>query len=161
MPNHGSQVGLTAELEPVLADDDTPVMQAAEREAVQRGIFAFQREWARYRTAAPTSLVPFHDWGQDRLRSILVRAVTAPTPDEARLFAGWLHDENFGSTGTTPMVPATSARAARYLDPDALVEMPMSELYWPFGLAALHDETLARSVEAVTTGVRALGRVRL
>ncbi len=153
MPNHGSQVGLTAELEPVLADDDTPVMQAVEREAVQRGIFAFQREWARYRTAAPTSLVPFHDWGQDRLRSILVRAVTAPTPEEARLFAGWLHDENFGSTGTAPMVPQTSARAARYLDPDALVEMPMSELYWPFGLAALHDETLARSVEAVATGV--------
>ena len=152
MPNHGSQVGLTAELEPVLADDDTPVMQATEREAVQRGIFAFQREWARYRTAAPTSLVPFHDWGQDRLRSILVRAVTAPTPDEARLFAGWLHDENFGSTGTAAMVPSTSARAARYLDPDALVETPMSELYWPFGLAAIHDETLARSVEAVTTG---------
>ena len=127
MPNHGSQIGLTAELEPVLADDHTPVMQTAEREAVQRGIFAFQREWARYRTAAPTSLVPLHEWGQDRLRSILVRAVTAPTPDEARLFAGWLHDENFGSTGTAPMVPATSARAARYLDPDFLVETPMSD----------------------------------
>jgi FMN phosphatase YigB (HAD superfamily) len=152
MPNHGSQVGLTAELEPVLAADDTPVIQAAERESVQKGILAFQREWARYRTAAPTSLVAFHESGQDRLRSILVRAVTAPTPDEARLFAGWLHDENFGSTGSTAMVPPTSARAARYLEPGALVDMPMSDLYWPFGLAALHDETLARSVEALTTG---------
>jgi FMN phosphatase YigB (HAD superfamily) len=152
MPNHGSQVDLTAELEPVLADDDTPEIQAVEREAVQKGIFAFQREWGRYRTAAPTSLVAFHEWGQDRLRSILVRAVTAPTPDEATLFAGWLHDENFGSTGSAPMVPLTSARAARYVEPHALVETPMSELYWPFGLASLHDERLAESVEAVSTG---------
>jgi FMN phosphatase YigB (HAD superfamily) len=152
MPNHGSQVGLTAELEPVLSDDDTPVLQATERETVQRGIFAFQREWARYRTAAPTSLVAFHEWGQDRLRSILVRAVTAPTSEEARLFAGWLHDENFGSTGSAAMVPSTSVRAARYLEPNALAELPMSEIYWPFGLAALHDETLARSVDVVNTG---------
>jgi predicted HAD superfamily hydrolase len=153
MPGHGSQVGLTAELEPVLSDDDTPIIQAAERESVQRGIFAFQREWSRYRTTAPTSLVAFHEWGQDRLRSILVRAITSPTPDEAKLFAGWLHDENFGGSGSATLVPATSARAARYLDPEALVETDMSELYWPFGLATLHDEALARSVDAVNTGV--------
>ena len=29
MPGHGSQIGLTAELEPVLGDDDTPIIQAA------------------------------------------------------------------------------------------------------------------------------------
>jgi FMN phosphatase YigB (HAD superfamily) len=153
MPGHGSQVGLTAELEPVLSDDDTPHMQAAGREAVQKGVFAFQREWGRYRSTAPTALVSLSEWGQDRLRSILVRAITAPTRDEADLFAGWLHDENFGGAGSEALVPQSSARAARYLDPESLVEMDMSELYWPFGLAALQDETLARSVEAVTTGM--------
>ena len=153
MPAHGSQVGLTAELEPILGEDDTPIIQAAERETVQKGIFAFQREWGRYRTTAPTSLISFHEWGQDRLRSILVRAITAPTVDEAELFAGWLHDENFGGSGSATLVPPTSARAARYLEPELLVELDMSELYWPFGLAALQDETLARSVEAVSTGV--------
>jgi FMN phosphatase YigB (HAD superfamily) len=153
MPEHGSQVGLTAELEPVLDDDIEPGLQAAERTTVQHGIMAFLREWARYRVAAPDGLVPLHDRGQDQVRAILVRALTAPTPDEAALFGRWLHDENFGSVSVETLVPPVSARAARYLDPHALIETPWSELYWPFGLAALHTEDLARALEATTTGV--------
>jgi FMN phosphatase YigB (HAD superfamily) len=153
MPEHGSQTGLTAELEPVLDDDLDVPLQSAERTAVQRGILAFQRDWARYRTAAPGALPPLHDWGQDRLRSILIRALTSPTHDEAALFSGWLHDENFGSTGVETLVPPTSARAARYLEPRALVDTDWSDIYWPFGLAALHDEHLAKAVEAASAGV--------
>jgi FMN phosphatase YigB (HAD superfamily) len=152
MPDHGSQVGLTADLEPVLGDVEDLPMQTAERQTVQQGVFAFQREWARYRTAAGERLVPFHDWGQDRLRSILVRAITSPTIDEASLYAGWLHDENFGSTGVDTLVPHTSARASRHVDPESLLDIQMTDLYWPFGLAALHDEHLAKAVEAATTG---------
>jgi len=79
--------------------------------------------------------------------------MTAPTVDEAALFAGWLHDENFGSTALDPLVSPTSAMAARYLEPRTLLEVPMADIYWPFGLAALHDGQLARAVEAVQTGL--------
>ena len=153
MPDHGSQVDLDSRLEPVLEDADSEPLQSAQRESVQRGVKSFQREWLRYRTSAPEALVPLHEYGQDRLRSILVRSLTAPTTDEAILFSGWLHDENFGSKGQEALVPPTSVRAARYLEPRVVMNTSMAALYWPFGLAALHDEHLARSVEATTSGV--------
>ncbi len=153
MPDHGSQIGLDANLDPILESAEELPVQSAQREAVQKGVAAFQREWVRYRTTMPHALVPLHEYGQDRLRSILVRAMTAPTVDEAALFSGWLHDENFGSSGLDPLVSPTSAKAARYLEPRTLLKAPMTDIYWPFGLAALHDEHLARAVEAVSTGL--------
>jgi FMN phosphatase YigB (HAD superfamily) len=153
MPDHGTQTGLDANLDPVLDIAEEQPVQSAQREAVQKGVAAFQREWIRYRTTTPHALVPLHEYGQDRLRSILVRAMTAPTVDEAALFAGWLHDENFGSSDLDPLVSPTSAKAARYLEPRTLLKTPMTDIYWPFGLAALYDEHLARAVEAVSTGL--------
>jgi len=153
MPDHGSQVGIDENLEPVLAQAEELPLQAAQREAAQKGIRAFQREWIRYRTTLPGALVPLHENGQDRLRSILVRALTAPTADEAALFAGWLHDENFGSVALDRLVSSPSAKAARYLEPRTLLKSSMTDIYWPFGLAALYDDHLAKAVEAVTTGL--------
>ncbi len=153
MPDHGSQVDLDSSLEPVLEAADSEPFQSAQRESVQKGVKSFQREWLRYRTCAPEALVALHEHGQDRLRSILVRSLTAPTTDEAALFAGWLHDENFGSQGQEALVPPMSARAARYLEPRVVMTTSMAELYWPFGLAALHNQHLARAVEAATSGV--------
>lgn len=153
MPDHGSQIGLDANLDPVLESVKELPVQSAEREAIQKGVAAFQREWIRYRTTMPHALVPLHEYGQDRLRSILVRAMTAPTGDEAALFAGWLHDENFGSAALEPLVSSASAKAARYLEPRTLLKAPMTDIYWPFGLAALHDEYLGKALEAVSTGL--------
>src|SRR3954452_6563628 len=54
MPDVGSQVDLTADLEPVLGDAvDERIPQAAHRAAVQAGIRAFQREWERYAVLMP------------------------------------------------------------------------------------------------------------
>jgi hypothetical protein len=39
------------------------------------------------------------------------------------------------------------------MDPETLMDVPMSELYWPFGLAALEDEHLSEAVDAITAGV--------
>ena len=153
MPDHGSQIDMDEQLEPVLEDAEPLHIQASQREAVQKGIACFQREWVRYRTTVPDDLVPLYEYGQDRLRSIIVRAFTAPTADEAALFAGWLHDENFGSLALEPLVAPTSLRAVGYLLPEVLMESSMADIYWPFGLAALHDETLMRSVEAMNAGV--------
>jgi hypothetical protein len=153
MPDHGSQVDLTAELEPVLAPTaEEAVLQSAERHAVQQGLFAFQREWTRYRVAVPGALPGLADGAQPLLRAQVARAVTAPTEAEAAVFARWLHDENFGSTSSEAIAGGEAVRALRHLDPRTLVDLPMQELYWPFGLAALHDEHLARAAELVATG---------
>jgi len=153
MPDHGSQIDLTEELKPVLSAADDLSLQSVERAAVQQGILGFQREWVRYRTEAGAAMPPLSAGAQARLLAMLVRSIVAPTADEAGLFAGWLHDENFGSATVESIAAGPSARALAHVDPERLVEIPMTELYWPFGLAALNDEHLAASVSAATAGV--------
>ncbi len=149
MPDHGSQVDLDAELEPVLASQACEAaIQPAERHALQQGIHAFQREWTRYRVSVPDAL-PSLSGAAPILRGQVARAVAAPTGEEARMFASWLHDENFGSAGSEAMVAGDVLRGLRYMEPHTLIELPMNDLYWPFGLAALHDEHLARAAELV------------
>jgi len=153
MPDFGSQVDLNADLEPVLAPAgaDSELMQGVERNAVQKGYFAFQREWARYNALLPGRLPALSDQAPI-LRAILARSVVAPTESEARLFSTWVHDENFGSQGTDPIVGGAITRALRHLDPAGLAALPMGELYWPFALAALEDEHLSRAAEDVAMG---------
>ncbi len=147
MPDHGSQIDLTEELAPVLADSDEPALQSVERAAVQQGILAFQREWRRYGLSLSS------EGARTRLLAMAARAVVAPTPDEAGLFAGWLHDENFGSARVERVTAGPAAKALGHLDPRALVKLPMTELYWPYGLASLHDEHLAHATAAASGGL--------
>ena len=138
-------IGLDHELEPVFrAVKDAPA-QTTPRLAEQRGIASFQREWVHYRTSVPGALVPLHEYGQERLRSVLVRALSFPTADEAGLFAGPPGDESPGGSRVEPPVPAA---ARRYLEPGELLENQLTELHWPFDLAALYDEQLATAVNA-------------
>ena len=154
MPDHGSQVDLTQELAPVLAPvSDEFAFQGVQRAAVQQGILAFQSEWSRYRAAMAGALAPLWCAPRDRLRATIVRSVVAPTPDEAALFGAWLHDENFGSDRVEPIAGGPSAKALPWLDPRTLVEIPMTQLYWPFGLAALSDEHLARAAALASGGL--------
>ena len=69
---------------------------------------------------------------------------------------GWLHDENFGSDRGRHRHGL--GKALPHLDPRTLIDIPMTELYWPFGLAALHDEHLARPPRWPPAG--SLGGVR-
>jgi hypothetical protein len=70
------------------------------------------------------------------------------------VFGGWVHDENFGSRGFESIVGDDHfRRALRHMDPETLLETPMSDVYWPFGLAGLEDEHLAKSAEAVAMGL--------
>jgi FMN phosphatase YigB (HAD superfamily) len=147
MPDVGSQIDLTEEGRPVLAELGEPSLQAVERAAVQQGILAFQREWRRYRGSLSSS------GARERLLAMVTRAVAAPTPDEAALFSGWLHDENFGSQRVESVTAGPTVGALGHLDPKALVQTPMTELYWPFGLASLHDEQLAQAVAAASAGL--------
>jgi hypothetical protein len=155
MPDVGSQLDLDSDLEPVLADAvDADRVQSAERAAVQKGIRAFQREWARYGALDPIAPKLTRPNARRVLLAQVARATCAPTAAEAAAFGRWLHDENFGSAGFEPIVgSAHERRAIRHMDPETLLKLPMSELYWPSGLAALEDEHLAESLEAVAMGL--------
>jgi len=154
MPDFGSQIGMTAGLEPVLAGPgaDAGLVQSVQRDTVQKGVFAFQREWARYAAFLPGRLPRLDQHGHRLLRATLTRTVAAPTEAEARIFSTWVHDENYGSEGTDPIVGSGIVRALRHLDPAGLIAVPMGELYWPFGLAALRDEHLAHAAEQIAMG---------
>jgi FMN phosphatase YigB (HAD superfamily) len=154
MPDVGSQVDLTSDLEPVLAEPiDRALVQSAERGAVQSGILAFQREWARYAELDAGYARLVERDAREFLLAQVARASVAPTAGEAAIFSTWIHDENYGSAGTELIVGGERAgRAIRHMDPEALIDLPMSDLYWPFGRAALEDEHLAAAADAVTMG---------
>src|SRR3954469_8005458 len=155
IPGVGSQLDLPADLEPVLGDAvDERIPQAAHRAAVQAGIRAFQREWARYAVLMPDRRPSLTTPElREQLLAQVTRALVAPTEQEATVFGAWIHDENFGSRGSDLLVGGPdTVRAFRHMEPRDVVATPMAELYWPFGLAALEDEHLAQSVEAMTTG---------
>src|SRR3954447_13378474 len=117
MPDVGSQIGLTSDLEPVLGDSvDERIPQAAHRAAVQAGIRAFQREWARYAVLMPDRRPSLTTPElTEQLLAQVTRALVAPTEEEATLFGAWIHDENFGSRGSDLLVGG--ARAARAVPP--------------------------------------------
>jgi FMN phosphatase YigB (HAD superfamily) len=158
MPDVGPQVGLTADLEPILDDaTDADTVQADERHAIQQGIVAFQRERGRYRTELRERVPPLSAGAQELLLASLARALVAPTQSEALMLAGWVHDENFGSAAAEPIVNRRAARAARYFDAATLLDVPMTELYWLYGFAVLQDDGLAESTEAVAMGLLSPG----
>ncbi|MDQ4041964.1 MAG: HAD family hydrolase, partial [Actinomycetota bacterium] len=152
MPDCGTQLGLTEEQLPVLAEPGEMSLQSVERAAVQQGILAFQREWVRYRGAGARDLSLTAEEVRPRLLASVARAVTAPTPEEVPLFARWLHDENFGSERIESIAAGPSVKALGHMDPRALMKVPMTELYWPFGLAGMHDEHLAGALATAAAG---------
>ncbi len=152
MPPYGSQIGFDAALRPILADATDLAAQQRQVEAVQRGMIAFQREWSRYRSEVPAQIAPLADGAQPLLLASIVRAVAAPTRGEAETLGTWLHDENYGSHENEGVTAGRAAAMARHLDPAGLISLPMTELYWPFGTAALADAELGASTAAVATG---------
>lgn len=152
MPELGSQLDLDEHLEPVLGAHGEPEAQTHERRALQAGIRAFQEEWLRLQ--APLDRPPgLHEGGRDVLRRILVRSVAEPTEDEASLLGRWQHDENFGSDARDAMLATRFVAGARHIDPRSLRETPMSDLYWPFGLAVIGDPSLAAGLAAGSAGI--------
>ena len=153
MPDHGTQVAIDADGDPVLATNPASRQQGAERAAAQRGILAFQREWARYDGAVAGGLSPLTDGAAPRLLAIAARAVAAPTLEEAQAFGRWLHEDNFGSSHAEAIAGAPIAEMLSHADSSLLHALTTQDLYWPFGLAAIHDEGLARAMELVSMGL--------
>lgn len=152
MPDVGSLSGFDDEGEPVTAPFRSHPVQRAQRQAVQDGVFAFQREWGAYRHIVPADHHALHDRARPLLRTTLLRFVVEPTTEEAAMFGSWLHDENWGSYAAEPVLSEARAEILEYMTPRQLLDLPMSRIYWPFGLAALHNPPLARAAAAVAFG---------
>ena len=154
MVDMGSVVDFTPTGEPVLGDVNQSPTQQLQRNAIQRGITNFQDEWGRYRGVVPNerhSLIA----ARDQLRAMLTRFVLEPTAAEAAMFSTWSHDENFGSSQLEGVFVREVGHVLRHLTPDQFLALPMTRVYWPFGLAALHHSSLVSQSATVATGLLA------
>lgn len=149
----GSLIGFTEEGEPVLGDASDSPSQNAERRTVQDGVFAFQHMWSRYVGASggawPDLARP--QAARDRLARILVAALEAPTADEAAVFGNWTHEDNFGSSLVTTLLPADLRPAVPYLSPGDLDDLHMRDSFWP-ALIAASDTGLGAMARAIADG---------
>jgi hypothetical protein len=152
MPEEGSLLGFDGGGEPVTTPVRADPDQHAQRQAVRDGILAFQQEWGRYRDVVPKAHHGLDERARPLLRTALLRFVVEPTVEEARVFGSWLHDENWGSDESETVLGGALAGRLEYMSPLQLLELPMNRLYWPFGLAALHNPPLARAAAAVAFG---------
>ena len=150
MPPHGTQLDLREDFGPEVAPGNLPSLQLVEAEVVRKGVLAYQREWARYQTVLPGKVGRLSR-ARHLLRPILLRSVAAPTQQEVVAFGGWHHDEGQGSDRTDPIVPADTSRL-RYMNPDQLRALPMSELYWPYAAATLVDEHWGSMIRLAAAG---------
>jgi hypothetical protein len=153
MHDSGSLVDFTADGEPVHGAVSQSPSQMLQRTAVQAGILAFQQEWGRYSSVVPAQARVLDARAHPQLRKMISRFTVAPTTEEATLFGGWLHDDNYGSKETETMAAPAMAPSLRYMTPRQLLELPMTKLYWPVGLAALYDQGLAAGAGAIADGV--------
>jgi predicted HAD superfamily hydrolase len=149
----GSLIGFTEDGEPVLGKSTESNSQVVERKAAQDGILAFQGYWNRYVVNSdgtwPDLARPVS--ARDRLANILVSALRAPTADEATVFGNWVHEDNFGSSVITRVLPDDLRAAVPYLSPNDLNELHMRDSFWPM-LVAASDPQLGAATRAIATG---------
>ena len=153
MHDEGSLIDVSPDLEPVHGPVNQSPVQQLQRAAVQSGVLAFQREWARYHDLVPAEQHVLDQRAAPMLLQMLLRFVTAPTVDEATLFGSWLHDENYGSPSAESVITGAEAHHIRYMTPEQFLALPMTRMYWPFGMAALHNPPLALAASAIAMGV--------
>jgi hypothetical protein len=153
MTDVGSLAGFTEDGEPVNEPAGQSPVQMLQRAAVQNGILAFQREWARYSQVVPPERRDLCGAARPLLLNSVARFVARPTAREATMFGAWLHDENYGSEASESVFMADLARNLRYMTPEQFLALPMTRVYWPFGLAAAHHRALLPAATAIEEGL--------
>ncbi len=153
MTDVGTLVDFTEEGEPVSGPTSQSPVQVLQRTAVQGGVLGFQREWARYGDVVPAPGRALDDRARPWLLKTLLKFVVSPTNSEATMFANWSHDENYGSKDSETEISREMAPLLKYMTPAQFLTLPMSKVYWPFGLATLYHPPLAQAVTAILDGV--------
>jgi HAD superfamily hydrolase (TIGR01549 family) len=152
MPDVGSLVDFTPDGDPVPGPVNQSPLQMLQRSAVQRGIATFQRQWGRYRAVLPHEARTWDRTTREQLFNILVGFIVSPTAEESSLFGRWSHDANYGSDESEKVISRELVPFVKHMSPSQLVQLPMHTVYWPFGLAALHNPPLARAAAAIAAG---------
>lgn len=152
MTDVGTLVDFTEEGEPVSGPSSQSPVQMLQRTAVQGGVIGFQGEWARYGGVVPATGRALDDWVRPWLLESLLRFITFPTVNEATMFANWSHDENYGSKEAETVISREVAPLLKYMTPTQFLALPMSKVYWPFGLATLYHPPMAQAVAAILDG---------
>jgi len=152
MPEQGTQVGLTEELEPILAEVRRSETQLVEAAAVRDGIRAFQRTYLRYRSALPGKVGSLGR-AAEQLAPIVARSCVDPTIEEAARFGAWNHDAGEGTDHLEPLASDHLTDRLSHLDPAQLRDVPMQEVYWPSAVARLRDPHLADLSAAQAAGL--------
>jgi hypothetical protein len=116
-------------------------------------MLAFQRNWNRYVVNSDGTWPDLARKGaaRDQLANILVCALKNPTADEAGVFGNWVHQDNFGSSVVTHLLPDDLRAATPYLSPADLPDLHMREAFWP-ALIAASDPQLGAASTALAAG---------
>ncbi|HSH61071.1 MAG TPA: HAD hydrolase-like protein [Acidimicrobiales bacterium] len=153
MTDVGTLVGFDEENRPVSGPTSQSPVQMLQRTAVQGGVLGFQSEWARYGDVVPPQGRALDDRVRPWLLETLVRFIVSPTTSEAKMFANWSHDENYGSKDAETVIATEVAPLLKYMTPVQFMALPMTRVYWPFGLATLYHPPTAQAVTAILDGV--------
>ncbi|HVX44660.1 MAG TPA: HAD family hydrolase [Mycobacteriales bacterium] len=152
MPDAGSLLGFTENLEPITSTERMSRTQVAQTSALREGILAFMRQWQREAHAAGLAGALSHPIARGLLLRMVSRFVGRPTNEEAIRFGVWSHDENFGSDAQEALVGEAIHAAVKHMSPLTLSEVSMADLYWPAGVAAVADPAMALEVALAAEG---------
>lgn len=152
MPDAGSLMGFTENLEPITSPERMSRTQVAQTSALREGILAFMRQWQREAHAAGLAGALSHPVARGLLLRMVSRFVGRPTAEEAVRFGVWSHDENFGSSAQEVLVGEAIHAAVKHMSPATLTEVSMADLYWPAGVAAVSDPAMSLEVALAAEG---------
>jgi FMN phosphatase YigB (HAD superfamily) len=147
----GSLVDFTDDGTPVLSPTSGSPAQDIERQAVQDGVAAFQAQWNRYVTGSGGTWPLLTHTAKARLANIITSSMKLPTAEEASMFGNWEHEDNFGSTVITRVLPEDLVAAIPYLSPPDLRDLQLRDAMWP-ALIAASDTHLAAAARALAAG---------
>jgi hypothetical protein len=123
-------IDLDADGAPVHATNGIPGAQIAEAAATRAGIEAFVTRWRRLEPSLDALLA---EDATARLRAVLTRFVGRPTSNEAFLFGGWVHDDNFGMATVRRLAHSDLFADGAYLDDERADEV---DAIWPRAIVA-------------------------
>jgi len=149
LPAQGSVVGYSASGEPQCTARPAPAAQLAQEAAVRDGISTFATTFLRSRALHPELGLA---GAAPALRAILRRFLARPTVGEFAAFAGWLHEDNYGSEAAAALGAVDPALDLDYVSADDLYRLPQHWWWWPAGIVAGRAPDLAAGADAILDG---------
>ncbi|WNZ25025.1 hypothetical protein HJG54_20665 [Leptolyngbya sp. NK1-12] len=141
----GSLVDYTASGQPVIGHCMIPPAQLAQIREIQQGILAFHTIAALH-----IQQLELTDTLKSLLRRVLFRSVCHPTIDEVQLLQAWQHDENLVQQTAETLVSGDIIKFVSHMTPRQFLALPMSEIYWPYGLAVVQSPATAGLLQAIS-----------